>query len=443
MKRKTPPRAQGRHRPLPLLLAALALAGAGTVAAQTPQRGSAIFVHPDGSALAHWVAARLATVGPDGTLAWDRLERIGVYRGHMTNTLGASSQGGGTAHAYGVKVPYDSYGMRGREPLTSLSGEPHSILIEAKQAGLATALINSGHIAEPGTGVFAASVRNRAAVDEITRQILESDTDILLAGGEILMLPEGERGRHGRPGVRRDGENLVERARELGYRVVYTRDELMALPDTTSKVLGLFAAGHTFNDRSEEMLADLTWQLYLPAAPTVAEMTEKALRMLATRDSRFLMVVEEEGSDNFANINNAPGTLEAVARADAAIGVALDYAADHPATLVLTAADSDAGGLAIYPLEDPSEFNQPLPVTTNSGSPLDGRAGTGTPPFAAEPDASGTRLHFGIAWAGGTDFLGGIVARAHGLNADLLPASVDNTDIYRMLYATVFGRWLE
>jgi hypothetical protein len=34
------------------------------------------------------------------------------------------------------------------------------------------------------------------------------------------------------------------------------------------------------------------------------------------------------------------------------------------------------------------------------------------------------------------------VARAHGLNADLLPVSVDNTDIYRMLYATLFGVWL-
>jgi hypothetical protein len=38
--------------------------------------------------------------------------------------------------------------------------------------------------------------------------------------------------------------------------------------------------------------------------------------------------------------------------------------------------------------------------------------------------------------------MGGIVARAHGLNADWLPASVDNTDIYRMLYATLFGQWL-
>lgn len=444
MTRQTPLAPRPPARSLSALLAVLALAGGtGCATAQAVERGSAIFIHADGTGVAHWGAARLLAVGPDGALAWDRLERIGVYRGHMTNSLGASSHGGATSHAYGVKVPYDSYGMRGAEPLTSLSGKPHSVLMEAAEAGLATALVNSGHIAEPGTGVFAASARSRADVDEITRQILESGTDIILAGGEILLLPVGERGHHGYRGVRRDGVDLVERARDLGYRVVYTRDELMALPDTTSKVLGLFAAGHTFHDRPEQVLASRELAPYLATAPTVAEMTDKALRMLATRDTRFLMVVEEEGSDNFANVNNASGALEALTRADAAIGVALDYVADHPATLILSAADSDAGGMQVYPVRDSSQFDRPLPVTTNSGSPLDGRDGTATPPFVAEPDDAGTRLRFGIAWAGQADFLGGIVARAHGLNAELLPASVDNTDIYRMLYATVFGRWLE
>ena len=40
------------------------------------------------------------------------------------------------------------------------------------------------------------------------------------------------------------------------------------------------------------------------------------------------------------------------------------------------------------------------------------------------------------------DYLNHLVARAHGLNAGLLPLSVDNTDIYRILYATLFGVWL-
>jgi alkaline phosphatase len=330
------------------------------------------------------------------------------------------------------------------EPLSSLSGKPYSVMKEAREAGLATAIINSGHLAEPGTGVFVASADSRTAVEAITRQIVESGTDIILGGGEALLLPNDVVGRHGVWGIRRDGQNLVERAEKLGYTVVYTRQELQDLPSSTERVLGLFAPAHTFNDRSEEELSVLgEAPLYRPDAPSIAEMLAVTLRLLEAQAKRFLLVVEEEGSDNFANHNNAVGTLTALARADTAIGVALDYISDHPSTLLILAADSDAGGLEVVPVTDPSAFVQPLELITRNGSPLDGPDGAGSLPFVAQPDRFGNRLRFGIAWANYDDLLGGIVARAHGLNAELLPTAVDNTDIYRLLYATVFGEWLQ
>jgi alkaline phosphatase len=361
----------------------------------------------------------------------------------MRNSLGASSHGGATSHAFGVKVEYESYGMNGTAPVSSLSGRPYSVLTEAQQAGLATGLINSGHLAEPGTGVFVAGAPRRQAVDTITLQVIESGAEIILGGGEALLLPRGVMGRHGAEGVRRDGRNLLERARELGYQVVHDRDELLALPTSTRKVLGVFAAFHTFNDRPEPVLQAQGLPLYAPNAPTVAEMTEVALRLLEASGKRFLLVVEEEGSDNFANVNNAVGTLTALARADEALGVALAHVEQNPETLLITAADSDAGGLQVYPIRDAESFGEPVPLTTRNGGALDGRDGTATPPFVAEPDRFGTQLRFAVAWASFDDVLGGVVARAHGLNAELLPASVDNTDIYRMLYATLFGVWLD
>lgn len=410
----------------------------------SPEPGSVIFIHPDGGGVAAWGAARLMKVGPDGLLNWDRLEQIGIYRGHMKNALGATSHGGGTSHAYGVKVHWDSYGMDGSEPLVSLSGKPYSILTEAREGGLATALVNSGHLAEPGTGVFAASAPGRQSTDEITRQIIESGTDIILGGGEILLLPEGVVGTFRQPGVRKDGINLIERARELGYEVVYTRDELMALSPETEKVLGVFAAGHTFLDSSEELLMERGLPLYWHWAPTVAEMTEATLGFLRASGRRFLLVVEEEGSDNFSNQNNAMGALTALARADDALGVAMEFVDGEPATLLLTVADSDAGGMEVVPVRSADSLvgERPLSPTATNGSPLDGREGTGTPPFLAQPDRSGERWPFGIAWASYDDNLGGVVARAHGLNARLLPLNVDNTDIYRLIYATLFGVWL-
>ena len=96
----------------------------------------------------------------------------------------------------------------------------------------------------------------------------------------------------------------------------------------------------------------------------------------------------------------------------------------------------------MVPVQDSTWYDQPLSLITSNGAPLDGPEGTGSVPFVAKPDQFGNRLRFGIAWANFEDMLGGIVARAHGLNAELLPSSVDNSDIYRMLYATLFGTWL-
>ena len=104
------------------------------------------------------------------------------------------------------------------------------------------------------------------------------------------------------------------------------------------------------------------------------------LDILATHDRPFLMVVEEEGSDNFANDNNAAGALEALRRADEAIGVVLEHIEDNPQTLLVTAADSDAGGLEVMAVRDREAFGLPLPAVTGNGSPIDGRGGTGQNP---------------------------------------------------------------
>ncbi len=78
--------------------------------APTPRPGSAIFLHPDGMGANTWSATRLLQVGPDGRLAWDRLPRLAIYVGPMTDSVNASSNGGATTHAYGVRAHLDSDG---------------------------------------------------------------------------------------------------------------------------------------------------------------------------------------------------------------------------------------------------------------------------------------------------------------------------------------------
>jgi len=408
-----------------------------------------IFFHPDGYGLSHWDALRTKTVGPDGRLNWDKLPYTASYTGHMKDQLTGTSHGGATTHAYGVKVVADSFGLDGGRPITALSGKNMSIMEEAIRAGFATALIQTGSITEPGTAAFVTSVEERGNHTEIARQVIESGVDIILSGGERWLLPAGVTGRHG-VGTRTDDLNLIARAEELGYTVVYTRDELLALPRTTTRVLGVFAHWHTFNDMTEEALRAAGLPLYVPTAPTIDEMSNVALEILSHIGRPFFMVAEEEGTDNFPNAANAAGSFEAGRRADAAFAIFREFVRHNPRTMLLTAADSSAGSKNIVRVLPVGATVVGIgPVNTGPDgrtvhAPFDGVDGAGTAPFVSAPDRKDIKFPFAVAWASMHDLAGDILARAKGLNAYRVRKMgiVDNTDIYRLMYLTLFGRWL-
>ncbi|MCS6891053.1 MAG: alkaline phosphatase [Rhodovarius sp.] len=427
------------------VLAASLPAGAQPAAPQpaAPATGNVIFFHPDGFGVNHWGALRFVEKGPDGRLEWDRLPHMAVYLGHMKDGLTGTSHGGATTHAFGIRVQADSFGMDGSTPIRSLSGFDGSIAREAMARGKWVGLVNSGAAYEPGTAAFVASTERRANLAEITRLVAESGVQVHMAGGERWYLPRGVQGRHGE-GAREDGLNLIEMLRGRGYHIVYTREELAALPPDATRVWGIFAHDHTFHDRSEEALAREGLPHYVPTAPSIAEMSEVALRILSRAPQGFLLVAEEEGCDNFGNVNNAAGSLEAGARADAAIGLFRRYVAANPNTLMLTCADSDAGGMQVIGPGAGQQVireGQNLPERDRNGAPLDGQRGTGTTAWLSAPDKAGRRHPFAIAWSTLTDVSGGILVRGVGLNAELISqaGTMDNVDVYRLMHRTLFG----
>lgn len=417
------------------------LTGMIYIVAPGAQAASVIFIHPDGTGLAHWNAARLLHAGPDGQLNWDRMERLAAYRVHQVNWLSTTSHAGATTHAFGRKVHHDSFGMNRTEPLIAASGQPMSLMHEAMAAGHRAGVINSGHIAEPGSAVFLTSSETRADRAGIAAGVMESGAELIFSGGEIYLLPDGVIGVHGEPGVRTDGRNLIEEARERGYTVIFTREELVALDPSTERVIGIFAAKDTYNDRPQTELIERGLETYNPDQPSFDEMVAKALEILSSDpDRHFFLVAEEEGTDNFSNVINARGMLDAMGRADRAVGVAMDFIEAHPGrpTLLLVASDSDAGSPAIWAPRQPAEDFE-LPTQTRSGAPLHGPDGPGGRPFISLPDQFGNRHVFGIAWALTGDQQGSTVAKAHGYRSELLPVDLDNTGVYRIMHRVLFG----
>ncbi|MEO0774202.1 MAG: alkaline phosphatase [Pseudomonadota bacterium] len=401
---------------------------------QAQETGNVIFLHPDGTGVNHWLAARMHVVGPDGVLNWDKLPALGVYTGHMSDRVTGTSHGGATVHAYGVKVQADSFGMDGRTPLIARSGKPLSIAEEAMAAGKALALVQTGHIAEPGTAAFVASSESRRNTHDIARQVIQSGAQVIMAGGERFLLPSGVEGQHG-PGERKDGLNLIEMASEAGYTVVYTRAELLALDlSGVERLLGVFAHDHMFNDQARERNLAEGKPTYLPTAPSLAEMTKAALTLISRDPDGFFAVIEEEGTDNLANNMNAAGTLEALSRADAGVGVALDFVDGRADTLLIMAADSDAGGLQVMRQDE-----GPVDPMTWGGGILHGVEGPRGAAFETAPDAAGNTHFYGIAWTGRGDVAGGILVRGAGMNSDLITPLMDNTDVYSVMYRTLFG----
>ncbi|MBG0742422.1 MAG: alkaline phosphatase [Cylindrospermopsis raciborskii KL1] len=432
-----------------------------------------IFIHPDGTSPSHYAFARFVDKGPDGRLNWDKLEKTGVYLGHMEDQLGGTSNSGAVTHATGAKAYAESFGFEaGNTPIVSLDGSNKTIVEAARDAGKVTALVQSGAIFEPGTAAFVAKTKEivnpdgsrvvpRSQAAEIAKQVILSGVDFIMGGGELNLLPVGTNGFHGTAAqldaistssLQRPTENLIDLAKAQGYTVVYNKeqlDALLALSTPPTKVLGVFAPVHTFNDRPEEVLAANNLPLYSPTAPTIGEMldvTQKLMERLPNFSQGSITILEEEGTDNFGNNNNASGTLEGLRRTDAAIGVAMDFVKKHPNTLIITAADSDAGGLQVRdPLSSSNVGNinnNPIDSTSARNVPMDGQTGVGSAPFVSAPDANGDRFNFGVAWSGTPDFSGSIISKAHGLNADKLPATLDNTKIYELMYETLFEKEL-
>jgi alkaline phosphatase len=417
------------------LLSLLLFTAAAHVAAAT----SVIFMHPDGAGVSHWQAARFYWAGPDADLNWDRIPHIAVYRGHMADSLSATSNGGGTTHAYGVKVGSGAFGTDGKNPgrPRAASGKKQSLMHEAMKAGIRTGLVNSGSLVEPGTACFVASVRFRDESAEIAKQLVESGVDVILGGGEEWLLPKEKSGRHVKKGKREDGLDLLETARSLGYLVVFDRKELLEVPPDTKKLLGVFAAQNTFNDMSTEALKKKELPTFAEDAPTIADMTEVALKLLG--GSKFFLVVEEEGIDNFANYNNAQGTLDALKRADDALGTALDFVEKNKNTLLVTTADSSAGAMDVYGFPQvPAKMLKALEGRDTNGAPYgltpDGEV------FLARPDKRGNRLPFVITWGTVFDASGGILVRAAGKNAEEVRGSFDNTRVYSLMRDALFGK---
>lgn len=367
-----------------------------------------IFLHGDGMGPSQRELTRLATKGKDGELVMDQLKYAGVVHTDSADPEEAvtDSAAAATAYASGVRTYNGAIGV-------DVDGRPVPTLLErARAAGKSTGLVTTAQVTDASPAAFGAHVPDRAQQSEIARQYLEnSKPDVILGGGEDRWLPPGQPGAYPDnppkdPTEQSSGDrgNLIQRAQQLGYEYVSDRAQLRR--SRARKLLGLFANEEMFEQRPEG-----GGDIYEPVVP-LDEMTSKALSIVSRDRDGFFLMVEEEGIDEFAHRNNAEKTIQTGRALDRAVDVALRFAATHPRTLIVVAADHETGGLAIENVDAGDE----------SGDGVSGEDG----PF---PIAD-SKLQFTVDWTSGQHSGESTPLTANGPGARKLARVQKNTEVH-------------
>ena len=289
-----------------------ALLSQRTVSGEPPSR--VILFIGDGAGASYWTAAAFS----QDHLAVEQLPVGGLVDTRASDSKITDSAASATAYSAGV-MTYN--GAIGVDPD---SNSVQTVLEIAQGRGMATGLVATSSITHATPAAFASHVPNRGWAFEIARQLAAAELDVILAGGR----------RYFDPALRPDSLDLLS---DLKARSTYveTAAELASLQTSrVTSLVGFFADDH------------------MPAepqrSPTLPAMTSAALEVLDHDPDGFFLMVEGSQPDWRAHDNDPLSAIVAeMLDLDRAVGVALEYQAEHPETLIVVTADHETGGLAI------------------------------------------------------------------------------------------------
>jgi len=223
-----------------------------------------------------------------------------------------------------------------------------------------------------------ADMKANGGKGSIAEQLVESPLDVILGGGSKHFAPMAE------------GANVsvLELARQLGFEVVVSREELVQA-GSSGRLLGLFSRStmpvrlQGENGRSAEEpeasalnhLHRYLGEVTLPepmncepnraaaAMPSLRMMTETALNRLSKDNPKgFFLMVESASIDKQSHERKPCGSIGELQQLEEALASALNHAQSHPNTLVLVTADHSQAA-QLVPFE--SHYAEyPIPVYT-------------------------------------------------------------------------------
>lgn len=378
---------------LVILFISLIFGCSGGGSAPIQEANNIILFIGDGMGAEHRKAARWAIAGVNGKLSMDDMLANGLIQTYSADNVITDSAAAATAMATGVKTNNGVIGLDANLNFVS------TILEEAKSQGKRVGLVTTTHITHATPAAFASHIEDRNLMREIAEQLLITNVDVLLGGGEDEFLPTSENGCFPEAGERDDGRNLINEAIAIGY--VYVCDSVsfgLVEPSSTFQLIGLFA--------DEGMTR--------PFSPSLADMTQKALDILSQSPSGFFLIVEGGQIDWASHSNDATNAISDTIGLDEAIDVAKQFTSNTNDTLIIVTADHETGGM----------------VVSSSPTGLPGEDG----PFST-PDGN----LFYVTWSTTGHTAANVPVTSQGPSSGRLTGVNDNTFIYDVMFDAFGG----
>jgi alkaline phosphatase len=333
------------------VLLILTIIPANASAGETPK--NIILLIGDGMGAGQVTLGRLSTQAEGKKLNMDSMKVAAQVQTKAANSPVTDSAAAGTAFATGWKT---NVGMISVLP----DGTPVTTIVEAAQLlKKSTGLVTTTTITDATPAVFAAHVGARGEMDEIADQMMQHKINVLLGGGKAYFIPKSQTG-----SKRKDESDLLLGAKQAGYSVVGTREELLQV--RSGYLLGLFQLENLTTEAPE---------------PRLAELADKAIQVLSANRSGFFLMIEGGEIDHKAHNQDAPGVVKQFRDFDDAVGVALAFARRDKNTLVIVTADHETGGLAVL------AAGRGAPEPWSAGWSSKGHSGNVVPLLAEGPGA--------------------------------------------------------
>lgn len=323
----------------------------------TPEQAKAknvIFLIADGLSVAHRTAARIMSKGmtegkANGRLNMDDVPLAAFIGTSATDAVATDSANTMSAYMTGHKTAVNAIGVYADRTPSSMDDPKVENIAEAlrRQTKKSIGIISTAELQDATPAAVVAHTRKRGDKAEINGMLFDVKPDVLLGGGSAYFLPQATAG-----SKRKDDKDYIAMFKDAGYTLATSKSELATAAGTnTGKILGLFHTGNMDTTLDREFLKKGTVGKF-PEQPGLVEMTKVALDNLSKNPEGFFLMVEAANVDKMSHPLDWDRAVVDTIEFDKAIGVAREFAAKNPDTLIVVTGDHTHGVSIIGTVDD-------------------------------------------------------------------------------------------